>query len=62
MAHGMAIASEKISAEVIDADEFRDLAAQFNVPPVPKTIINGRTEFLGAAPETFVLEKILETP
>lgn len=58
----MAMASDMVTAEVVDADEFRDLASQFGVGPVPKTLLNYRSEFVGAAPETFLLEKILSAP
>jgi hypothetical protein len=58
----MAIASDMISAEVIDAEEFPEVAARYNVGPVPKTLVNYSTEFIGAAPEEYVLEKVLETP
>ena len=62
MAYGMAIASDSISAEVVDAEEFPQMASRYGVGPVPKTLINYNTEFIGAAPERFVLEKILEAP
>ena len=58
----MAIGSEKIRAEVIDAEEFPRIAAQHGVGPVPKTLLNYRSEFIGAAPEDFVLEKVLSAP
>ena len=58
----MAIASDSIDAEVIDAEEFPQLASRYGVGPVPKTLINYTTEFVGAAPERFVLEKVMEAP
>jgi hypothetical protein len=58
----MAIASDMIRTEVIDAEEFPEVAARYNVGPVPKTLVNYSTEFIGAAPEEYVLEKVLETP
>ena len=62
MALGMAIANDNIRAEVVDAEEFPEMAREHQVGPVPKTMINYSTEFIGAAPERFVLEKVLETP
>jgi hypothetical protein len=62
LAYGMAIAADKVSAEVIDAEEFPSVARDFNVAPVPKTLLNYQTEFLGAAPEAYVLEKVLTAP
>ena len=58
----MAIANEKVRAEVVDAEEFGEMAARFGVGPVPKTMLNYKSEFIGAAPEHFVLEKVLSAP
>jgi hypothetical protein len=58
----MAIAGKTVTAEVIDAEEFPDMAREFGVGPVPKTLVNYQTEFLGAAPEAYVLEKVLTAP
>ena len=62
MAYGMAIAGSSVTAEVIDAEEFPGLAQQFKVGPVPKTLLNYQSEFLGAAPEAYVLERVLTAP
>ena len=58
----MAMASDKVSAEVIDAEEFPEFSRRYNVGAVPKTMINYQAEFVGAAPEGFVLNKILTAP
>jgi hypothetical protein len=58
----MAMASDLVRAEVIDAEEFPALSQRYNVAGVPKTMINYQAEFVGAAPEGFVLEKILNAP
>ena len=55
----MAVASDLVRAEVIDGDEFPDLTRKYNVSGVPKTLVNYQSEFLGAAPEGFVLDKVL---
>jgi hypothetical protein len=55
----MAVASDLVEAEVIDVEEFVDLARSFEIGPVPATVINGTGKFLGAAPEGFVIEKVL---
>ena len=58
----MALANDNIRAEVVDAEEFPEVARQYGVGPVPKTLVNyGAAEFVGAAPERFFLEKVLET-
>jgi len=56
------MASEKVRAEVIDSEEFPAFARRYNVSGVPKTLLNYQAEFVGAAPEGFVLEKILNAP
>ena len=48
--------------EIVDAEEFKEMVRRFSVGPVPKTLINYKTEILGAAPESFVLEKVLTAP
>lgn len=58
----MAMASDKVRAEVIDSEEFPELSRRYNVSGVPKTMLNYQSEFLGAAPEGFVLDKILNAP
>ena len=51
MAHQMAVESEHVTAEVIEAMEFPDLSRRYAVRGVPKIVINETTEFLGALPE-----------
>ena len=58
----MAMASDLVRAEVIDSEEFRELSRRYNVAGVPKTLLNYQSEFVGAAPESFVLQKILNAP
>ena len=58
----MAMASDKVRAEIIDSEEFPELSRRYRVGGVPKTMLNYQTEFVGAAPEGFVLEKILSAP
>lgn len=58
----MAMASDLVRAEVIDAEEFPALSNRYNVAGVPKTMINYQAEFVGAAPESFVLDKVLNAP
>ena len=58
----MAMASDLVRAEVIDAEEFDALSKRYNVAGVPKTMINYQAEFVGAAPEGYVLDKILNAP
>lgn len=55
----MAMSSAKVTADVVEASEFPDLAQRFHVSAVPKTVINDRVEFTGALPEDRFLAHIL---
>ena len=58
MAHSMAVASDKVSADMVEATEFPHLAMKYNVMGVPRTVVN-ETEFVeGAVPEPMLLEAI----
>jgi predicted DsbA family dithiol-disulfide isomerase len=48
----MAVESQYVSADVIEAMEFPDLARRYQVRGVPKIVINDRIEFVGAQPES----------
>jgi glutaredoxin-like protein len=51
LAHRMAVESPHIRATCVEATEFTDLARQYHVTGVPKTVVNGAIEMLGALPE-----------
>jgi glutaredoxin-like protein len=51
IANRMALASPQITATTIQATEFHDLARQYRVSGVPKTVVNDTIEILGALPE-----------
>jgi glutaredoxin-like protein len=51
LAHRLAIESPLITASCVEATEFMDLSRRFRVTGVPKTIVNGSIEILGALPE-----------
>jgi glutaredoxin-like protein len=51
LAHRLAIESPLITASCVEATEFLDLSRRFRVTGVPKTIVNGSIEILGALPE-----------
>ncbi len=60
MAYNFALASDYITAKVIDASENPDLAERFQVVGVPKIVINeGVAEFVGAQPENAFLGYII---
>jgi len=56
----MAMASDRVTADCVEAQEFPDLSRAFRISAVPKTIVNGRIEILGAQPESAVLARVLE--
>jgi glutaredoxin-like protein len=62
LANEMAFASPHVTAYAVEATEFPDLARQYQVSGVPKTVVNDRTEILGALPEEAFLEQALAAP
>jgi len=50
-AHMMAMVSPKVTADMVMANEFPDLANRFGVMAVPKVVLNEKTNFEGAIPE-----------
>ena len=58
----MAIASDRVSAEIVDWEEFRKLGRRHRVTAVPKTFFNYGDPVTGAAPEPSILEKVLQAP
>lgn len=57
IAHKLAVESDMIRADVIDATEFPDLAQKYGVIGVPKTVINEKIEFVGAFNEDLFAEQ-----
>lgn len=60
LAHQMAVESDKVTADVIEVQEFPTVAQKYQVFGVPKTIINERVTFEGALPEPRFLDKVLD--
>ena len=59
LAHQMALESEMVQAEMVEATEFPELANRYGVSGVPHTSINfGAGELIGAAPEAMMIEQI----
>ena len=56
----MAMESQRVTADVIEIQEFPDLAALYNIMGVPKTIINDKVQFTGAVSEDVLLKRILQ--
>ncbi len=55
----MAIESNRVRADVIEAIEFPDLSQRYAVSAVPKTVVNDRIEILGARPESAFVREVL---
>jgi hypothetical protein len=54
----MAMESERVTADVIEANEFPTLSATYAVQAVPKTVVNDQVEFLGAMPEGRFVQEV----
>lgn len=59
IAHQMAVESAHVTADVVEAQEFPDLADRYGVQGVPKVVVNETVEFVGAQPEARFLEHVL---
>lgn len=59
IAHKFAFENPKIRAEMIEANEFPELAEKYGVFSVPKVVINDDVEFEGALPEEQFAERVL---
>ena len=61
LAHQMAMESEMVQAEMVEATEFPDLSNQYHIMGVPDTVINhGKGKMVGAAPEGQLLAEIMK--
>lgn len=56
----MAFSNPNITATSVEATEFMDLSRQYRVTGVPKTIVNGSIEILGALPEDQFVQAALQ--
>ena len=60
LANRMALASTRVTTTTVQATEFYDLARQYRVTGVPKTVASNGAEVLGAVPEKQFVEGLLE--
>ena len=58
LAHKFALASPLITAEMVEATEFPELSAKYEVAGVPKTVVNESTGLVGAQPEYALLKAV----
>lgn len=60
LAHDMALASENVVADMVDATTYGELAGHYGVMGVPATIVDGRLNQVGAAPEARILDLVVQ--
>jgi len=61
LAQQMAFYSPRVRADMIEATEFPQLAQQYNVYGVPRTVINEKEFIEGSVPERQLIEKIRQS-
>jgi thioredoxin family protein len=59
LAHHLAVASDWIRGDCVEATEFPELSQRYMVMAVPKTVVNDRVSFEGALPETEFVDAVL---
>ena len=60
LAHQMAVASEHITSDMVEATEFPHLAQKYSVYGVPRIVINEVIHVEGAAPEDYMLRELMQ--
>ncbi len=56
----MAMESSRVTADVVEIQEFPQIARAYRVSGVPKTVINDSVQFTGAATEETFISRIME--
>ena len=59
LAYRCALASERVTATAIEANEFPRLAEEMEVWAVPRIVVNGAPQWDGAVPERVFLQRVL---
>jgi len=60
LAHRLAMESEWITADMVEATEFPHLANKYEVYGVPRTVINETIHVEGAAPEPMLVNELMK--
>jgi predicted DsbA family dithiol-disulfide isomerase len=60
LAHKLAIESDNIRADMVEAVEFPQLAIRYNVRGVPRIVINETIQIEGAVPEPMLMTQLQE--
>lgn len=58
LAHQMAYASDKVTADMVEATEFPHLSYKYQVMGVPRTVINEDVHIEGAVPEPMLVARL----
>lgn len=58
-AHSAALINPNITAEMVEVNEFPEMANAYSVYGVPKTVINDKVEIEGAVPEELFVSELL---
>jgi glutaredoxin-like protein len=61
LAHMMAMESDKVVGDMVEATEFPHLSQKYQVMGVPRTVINEDTFVEGAVPEMMLIEKVKQS-
>ncbi len=56
LAHHMAMVSDKVTADMVEAQEFPEMSQKYKVMGVPRTVINEKYHQEGAAPEKMIIQ------
>ncbi len=59
LAHRLAIESDWIRADMVEATEFPHLANKYQVYGVPRTVINETIHIEGAVPEPMLINELM---
>ena len=59
LAYRLALASERVTANAIEANEFPQLAQEMQVWAVPRIVVDGEPRWDGAVPEPEFLRRVL---
>ncbi|MFQ6117477.1 MAG: thioredoxin family protein [Candidatus Bipolaricaulia bacterium] len=59
-AHKFAMASDYVTADMVMATDFNDLATRYGVTAVPHMVVNEKVNFIGALPERQFLNEVLK--
>ena len=60
VAHDMAMESSRVKADVVEVQEFPQIARAYRVSGVPKTVIHDSVQFAGAVTEETLIRRIME--